>query len=607
MGNSPRLACLAEIIKQWLRILNKNGVMGAIAALKWRYRNAQMKRQLLKTPGLHPDAYYDWQKWREAEILKSLPPLRDSANQRSFVFLVLEFPSDLHTLTKTIDSLRIQTYPGWECILIIDEAANLEAQTADLAALMVDSRIKLARGEPGQGLATRLSTGLMMSSAGWVGILQAGDQLTPRALEIYDRALGEDCTWSGIYPDLDYPVDSTGVIRQPLLWPDWSPELLYSVNFMTGGMIRRDLLDSDISTDDATTADLFWSLSLKLVEHAEPVRHVPAICFHAADQFHFRPPSPVVHALKRHGLENVGTEIASGGFPRVTWTVEMKEVSIVILTRDRVEYLRRCIDSILDLTRYPAYQIVIIDTGSKEPETLEYFQKLKSEPRVKILKFLGDFNYSAANNFGARASESELLLFLNNDTQALEADWLEELVRWIENPGVGVVGGLLEYPNGSIQHAGIVIGLEGHANHIFAGMHTNEMTAFGSAGWYRDVSAVTGACLMVRRDVFEQSGCFDEGYQLVFSDVRLCQRVIELGHRVMLTPFARLIHNEGRTRSFYNPRSDLERASWQLRNLVGLGDPYFNPGLSYSVRQPALVRPGESSREERLKEVMRWA
>jgi GT2 family glycosyltransferase len=305
-------------------------------------------------------------------------------------------------------------------------------------------------------------------------------------------------------------------------------------------------------------------------------------------------------------MHDVQASLTVDGLPRVTWQAAPREVAMIIPTRDRVEYLQGCISSILKLTRYPAYHVIIVDTGSREPETLAYLKGLENEPRVKVVQFLGDFNYSAANNFGALAPNSDLLLFLNNDTQVVEADWLDELVRWVEMPGVGVVGGRLTYPDGSIQHAGIVIGLEGHANHIFAGMHTSDMTLFGSPGWYRDYSAVTGACLMTRRDLFEQAGCFDEDYQLVFSDVRLCQRAVELGYRVMSTPFAQLIHYEGRSRAYNNPPGDLKRAAVHLSDLVSQGDPYFNPGLSYAVRQPALARPGESSREEHLKAVMQW-
>src|SRR3990172_3078146 len=214
------------------------------------------------------------------------------------------------------------------------------------------------------------------------------------------------------------------------------------------------------------------------------------------------------------------------------------------------------------------------------------------------------FNFSKANNFGAAYASSDLLLFLNNDTQVLTADWLDELVGWAEQPGVGAVGAKLVRPDGTIQHAGIIMGLAGHGRHIFDGGPEKVFGPFGSSEWYRDYQAVTGACLMLRREVFEQVGRFDEAYQVGYGDIDLCLRVRARGQRVVYTPFARLLHLEGGTRGFSQPPSDVLRASCLMLPAIQGGDPYFNPNLSYTDRRPAIVRPGKIGRAEHLGQIL---
>jgi len=212
------------------------------------------------------------------------------------------------------------------------------------------------------------------------------------------------------------------------------------------------------------------------------------------------------------------------------------------------------------------------------------------------------------NNLGARQARGGFFVFLNNDVEVEAADWLNELVRWGCLPEIGIVGGKLLYPGGTIQHAGIVIGMEGHASHVFSGMPDGAAGPFGSTDWYRDVSAVTGACLAMRRDVFEQIGGFDERLVIAFGDVEICQRAIHAGYRVLYSPFARLIHYEGKTRANFIPEEDIRIGFEALKDAVRIGDPYYNPNLSHSVRAPTLRRPWEEDPSARLKEIaaMAW-
>ena len=210
------------------------------------------------------------------------------------------------------------------------------------------------------------------------------------------------------------------------------------------------------------------------------------------------------------------------------------------------------------------------------------------------------FNYSRANNIGARYARGEILLFLNNDVEILQPDWLEEMVRWVERPQIGAVGAKLLYPDDTIQHAGVVVGMEGHASHVFWGYHERQSGPFGSVEWYRNFTAVTGACLMIPRDLFEAILGFDEKYILAFSDIKICMRIRREGYRVLYSPFARLRHFEGKSRGYHIPQNDIQQGIDDFMPLVETGDPYYNPNLSYIERKPTIAAPMRKRRVARL-------
>ena len=212
--------------------------------------------------------------------------------------------------------------------------------------------------------------------------------------------------------------------------------------------------------------------------------------------------------LQRFGLAGVTLQVSSAGENRLTWAFEEKLISIIIPTRDHAQDLQRCIGSLLRLTRYPRLELILVENHSQEAETLAYYAELQALPQVRIIADPRPFNYSAANNLGASQASGDWLLFLNNDIEIIEPDWLAEIGRWLSLPEIGVVGARLLYPDGALQHAGIVIGMEGHASHVFAGEAESRRSPFGSSTWYRNTSAVTGACLATRREVFATSRWF---------------------------------------------------------------------------------------------------
>jgi GT2 family glycosyltransferase len=294
--------------------------------------------------------------------------------------------------------------------------------------------------------------------------------------------------------------------------------------------------------------------------------------------------------LQRQGLE-AQAFFDKSGFIRVSWpVVGAPKVSIIIPTKDKLELLRPCLQSILEKTQYPNYEVLVVDTGSTAPEVASYYQEMASEPRVKILRYDRAFNYSAVNNWATKRCDGAMLLFLNNDTEVIEADWLEEMVRWGQRPEVGLVGAKLLKPDGTIQHAGVIVGLGGYAGHIFAGLPEGSNTIFGYTEWYRDFSAVTAACMLVRRAVFEELGGFEEAFKLNGSDVDLGLRARAKGYRVVFNPFARLYHLESATHQGRVPFADYRLSQERYRPLLESGDPYFNPNLAYDKATPSFRR-----------------
>lgn len=264
-------------------------------------------------------------------------------------------------------------------------------------------------------------------------------------------------------------------------------------------------------------------------------------------------------------------------------------VSIIVPNRNAAVVFGQCVDGLLRRTRYGKRELVIVDNASTDREVIDLYRSLEREGLGVIVPFDRPFNFSAACNAGAAAARGDLLLFLNNDVEVLEPDWLEELVRWSQRPDVGIVGAKLLYPDRTIQHAGVVFGL-GLVSHIFAHAPEGASGLFGSSDSYRNYLAVTGACQMMRRDVFERLGGFDEGFRLSFSDVVLCMEAWKAGYRVVYTPRARLIHHESHTRKREDWPEDLERLVRYLESGGFVEDPYFHPELNSRSYLPA-VRP----------------
>jgi O-antigen biosynthesis protein len=512
----------------------------------------------------------------------------------------------LAVLQAAIQSVQAQTYDNWE--LCLADASNQDSGLRNWITALAeqDKRVRVQFLGQNGGIVANSNAALALAQGEFCAFLDHDDTLSSDALFEVAQALNTDQTLDFLYSDYDLLDGEDSHRFQPLFKPDWSPEIMLSANYLTHLTVIRTALIREVGnfapdTDGAQDWDLFW----RILEKTDHVQHLPKILYHwrmsassTAGDIYRKPEAPTaqLRAIEAH-LKRIGLDgqafFDTTGFIRVKWPLPgTPKVSIIIPTKDKLELLRPCVQSILEKTAYPHYEVILVDTGSTDPAVAAYYRELADESRLKILHYAQPFNFSAVNNWAAHQCDGELLLFLNNDTEVIAPDWLEEMVRWGQRPEIGPVGAKLLKPDGSIQHAGVVVGLGGYAGHIFAGMPEGSDTIFGYTEWYRDYSAVTAACMLLRRSVFEELGGFEEAFKLNGSDVDLCLRARARGYRVVFNPFARLYHLESATHQGHVPFSDYRLSQERYRPLLESGDPYFNPNLSYHHANPELKDEG---------------
>ena len=406
-----------------------------------------------------------------------------------------------------------------------------------------------------------------------------------------------------VYTDED-KIDSSGIHTEPYFKPDWSPDLLMSHNYTCHlSFYRSDLLRSLGGMREGFEGAQDYDLVLRCIEKTDKIRHVPRVCYHwrrvpgsTALKYRNKPGAEnasiraLCEALQRRG---VGGEVTRGLFPgsfRVRRHIESPPlVSIIIPIRDGLDMLRNCLESIWRLTSYDHYEVIIADHGSVEAQTIEHLVDLQKSGRARVLSCPGPFNFSRLNNHAARAASGELLLFLNNDTVVLSRDWLSAMAEHGVRDDVGAVGAKLLYPNGSIQHVGVVTGLGGVAGHPHKYFPKYSRGYSGHIDLIRNFSVVTGACMMTRKKLYEEVGGFEQSLPRAFNDVDYCLKLREKGYLVVYTPYAVLTHLESASRGFSLDAYEVNAMKKRWGETL-LRDPYYNPNLTLD-REDLSLRP----------------
>jgi GT2 family glycosyltransferase len=457
--------------------------------------------------------------------------------------------------------------------------------------LQLDQRVRVLRVPGGRSRAQAWNIAWRESRGEFIGLLDADDLLSPSALFEMAAALELMPYCDVLYSDEDRIALGSWRFRDPHFKPDWSPEYLLARNYIGRlTMIRRDCALAVGGFRDGYDGAEEWDLFLRLSRHTPRIKRLPRCLYHRRRTASWEEPSQGAAAVKDH-CARLGLEVAvseAAGEHRVVWSIKHRPmVSIIIPSRDAAAVITTCVRGLIEHTSYSPLELVIVDNGTTEAAALSLYRSVEEKGCGVVIPLDRPFNFSAACNAGAMAARGDLLLFLNNDIEVFEPHWLEELVRWSLVPEVGIVGAKLLYPDRTIQHAGVVFGI-GLVGHIFCRAPEGASGLFGSSESYRNYLGVTGACQMMRRDVFDRLGGYDERFRLSFSDITLCLEAWKAGYRVVYTPHARLIHHESHTRKREDWPEDLLHLVEYLETNKFVDDPYFHPELNARSAIPAL-------------------
>lgn len=555
---------------------------------------------------LHPSDKVSYEKWR----MKHMPKPEELNRQRQeqfayqplFSIVVPLYKTKERFLRELLETVQGQTYANWELCLADGSGEEDSLQPLIAEYQKSDSRIKYQLLERNEGIAGNTNAALQMAAGEYVVLADHDDLLSYDALYECVHVLNENRAIDVIYSDEDKVDMTSKEFFDPHFKSDMNIDLLCSMNYICHLFVfRRTLLGSCglfcSEYDGAQDHDFI----LRCVEKAKAVYHIPKILYHWRCHRDSTAENP---ESKLYAFEN-GCKAIEAHYKRigVPATVEQGEyyglyrtfyhwkeqplISIIIPNKDHVDDLRMCVESIEQKSSYRNYEFIIVENNSTQEETFAYYETLKEKGNVTVVQYEGGFNFSRINNYGATFAKGGYLLLLNNDTEIRNADCLKEMLDYCMREDVGIVGARLFYEDNTIQHAGVVIGLGGAAGHTFVGEPEDANGYFSRIICAQDYSAVTAACMMVKKSVYEAVGGLTETYEVAFNDIDFCLKVRELGKLVVYNPYAMLTHYESKSRGLEDSpekidrfNSEVERLQTTWEEIMEHGDPYYNPNLS---------------------------
>jgi GT2 family glycosyltransferase/Flp pilus assembly protein TadD len=551
-----------------------------------------------------------YERWLTAHERRLSPDeVPDAGPVISIVMPVHNPPADV--LRAAIASVARQSYRHWEFCICDDVSTDSQVIEILEEAATRDPRVKLHRRSENGHISRASNDALDLATGEFVTFLDHDDALAPDALAHVVRAIG-DGDVDILYSDED-KIDAVGQRFDAFFKPGWDPDRMMYQNVVTHlAVYRRALVERVGRLRVGVEGSQDHDLVLRCAEATTPdrIRHIPKVLYHwrqiegstsvsiAAKPYAVAATHTVIRDhLARMGVAARVMEHTYGH--RVVWDLPdpAPRIGVVIATRDQPAMLRRCVQGLLTDTDYPALSIAIVDNGSERPDTLALLDRLGADPRVSVIARPGPFNFSALMNAGAAAVDGEILLFLNDDIEVLHADWLRELASQAARAGIGPVGAKLLYPDMRVQHGGVVLAGRDGSKHLDVGRSDRSPSYVSRARVVQSLSAVTGACLALRREVFEALGGFDaETFAVDFADTDLCLRAARAGYRTLWTPFARLVHHESASRGSHlsadkPARFEAEQATFVRRwGDVLERDPYYNVNLAVAPGTTTYTR-----------------
>lgn len=591
-------------LRNYRRLRNLGGPRGIARKLKQKKIEAQAKK-------LHGTA--------------SFPSADEAKRQQETKFdrmvkisiLVPLYNTPQTFLNEMIESVLAQTYRNWElCLADGSDRDHDDVEARCKEYIQKDDRIRYKRLEKNEGISGNTNRCYEMATGEYIGLFDHDDVLHPSVLYEYVKVINEQDADYIYCDETTFKGDSIDNMITLHFKPDFAPDNLRANNYICHfSVFSRELLEGTELFRSGFDGSQDHDMILRLTANAKNVVHVPKLLYYwrshkasVASDISAKPyaiaaaKGAVAAHLQSCGFQNfeIKSTRAFDTIFEIKYEIAREDkISILIPNKDHIDDLRRCIDSIKERSTYENYEIIVIENNSADKATFDYYKTLEEQDKITVVTYEGDFNYSRINNFGARFATGEYLLLLNNDTQVITMNWLEAMLMYAQRPDVGAVGAKLYYGDRTIQHAGVVVGLGAHrtAGHTHYKINYDNLGYMGKLCYTQNVSAVTGACLMVKKSLYDALGGLDEQFKIALNDVDFCLRLREQGYLNVFTPFAELYHFESVSRGIdveneakakrYEEESALFRGRWKA--LLEKGDPYYNPNFSldhsdYSLR-----------------------
>lgn len=551
----------------------------------------------------------NYQKWLNINYptsvrLKKMADAVETFSYKPTIGIIMPvFNTPEHFLREAIESVLKQVYPYWELCIADDSSPETWIRKVLEEYSAKDSRIKVVFRTENGHISRCSNSALEIATGEFIALLDHDDLLTPDALYEVALLLNKHPQADMIYSDED-KIDESGKLRDPFFKPDWCPDSFLSRNYTCHfGTYRREIVNKIGGFRSGYEGSQDYDLILRFTEKTNNIFHIPKILYHwrihpesCSSETNAKPYAAIAaekaltDALERRNEIGRVTEAASLiGHYIIRYKIsDYKLVSIIIPTRDLGEILDKCLKSIFEKTVYPNYEVVLIDNGSEEQKTLDIIAKWEQQEPKRFRSYRYDipFNYSKINNYGVEQAKGDYLLFLNNDIEVITPDWIDAMVEQAQRNSIGTVGTLLLYPDNTIQHAGVVLGIGGVAGHSHKNFPANSPGYFDQILTVNNYSAVTGACLMCRRETFETVGGFEEELTVAFNDIDLCLKFLERGYKNIYLPHAMLYHHESKSRGYENTPEKRARFSKEIGFMQNKwkeiieNDPCYNPHLS---------------------------
>ena len=560
-----------------------------------------------------------YQKW----IIRHLPGNKELEKQRREKFdyqpkisiVVPLYKTPEKYLLQLVESVKAQTYPNWE-LCLSDGSGENSPLTSFLKSLEAgDERIKVAYNEQALQISENTNAGIEIATGAYIAFADHDDELTPHALFECVKALNKDRKIRLIYSDEDKMSMDGHKFFQPHFKPDYNPDLLCTVNYICHlFVVQREILDQVGTFRKEFDGAQDYDFIFRCVEAVDPseIYHVTKILYHwrcHEDSTAENPESKTYafeagkRAIEEHyHRTGIRAEVYQGEFLGLYRTRFLRDydplISIIIPNKDHIEDLKRCMDSIDQKSSYKNYEYIIVENNSTDEKTFQYYKNLEEEnPKVHVVYWDKEFNYSAINNYGATFAKGEYILLLNNDTEIINETCLEELLGYCMRSDVGAVGARMYYEDDTIQHAGVVIAFGGIAGHCFV------LQPRGTTGYChriicaQDYSAVTAACMLVKKSAFDEVGGLTEELAVAFNDIDFCMKLREAGYLIVYNPYAELYHYESKSRGLEDTPEKVARFNKEMQiferrwpDILRNGDPYYNPNLTLKSQDFSLRR-----------------